>query len=129
MTRKQAPTREYSRFFTVMMLTEKLPSLSLLSPDLVPVDKILENAHHWRRLALRLAQRDRQSRNSSLLYGGLAAGVLAGTVLSLYLWKRGARASDLQEETPGERVEDLISSCEHKIEDLEKAIFALQAGK
>ena len=112
-----------------MMLTEKFPALSFPSPDLVPVDKVLENAHHWRRLALRLAQRDQKWQNSALLYGGLAAGVLAGTVFSLYLWKRGARASNLQEETPTERVEDLISSCEHKIEDLEKAIASLKANQ
>lgn len=112
-----------------MMLTDKFPHLSLPSPDLVPVDRVLENAHHWRRLALRLAQRDRQSQNPALLYGGLAAGVLAGTVLSFYLWKRGVRASNLQEETPGERVEDLISGCENKIEDLEKAIASLKASQ
>jgi hypothetical protein len=113
------------------MLTDKFPAFSLPSAD-APVETILENANHWRRLALRLAhhgERERQSHNMNLLYGGVAAGVLIGTVISLYWWKTHARASNLQDETPFERVEDLIASCETKIEDLEQAITALKATK
>lgn len=113
------------------MLTNKLPAFSLPSAD-APVETILENANHWRRLALGLAhrgQREREARNLNLIYGGVAVGVLLGTVLSVYWWKTHARASNLQDETPFERVEDLIASCETKIGDLEQAIAALKATK
>lgn len=114
-----------------MMMTDKLPAFSLPPAD-APVETILENAKNWRRLALRLAnhgQQERDARNVHMIYGGVAIGALIGAFLSLYWWKTHARASNLQSETPFDRVEDLITSCETKIGDLEQAIAALKSSK
>ncbi len=63
---------------------------------------------------------------SALLYGGVTLGLLASAALSVYLWKQRERALNLLQTTPFERAEELISSCEHKIEDIERAIEELK---
>lgn len=62
----------------------------------------------------------------ALLYGGVTLGLLASAALSVYLWKQRERALNLLQTTPFERAEELISSCEHKIEDIERAIEELK---
>jgi hypothetical protein len=67
-------------------------------------------------------------RGSTLLYSGVALGLLAGAALSAYWWKQRTRALDLLHASPLERAEELISSCENKIEDIERAIEELKTA-
>lgn len=68
------------------------------------------------------------SRNN-LIYSAVAAGVVLGAAASAYWWKSRARALQLLQETPFERVEELIASCENKIEDIERTIEELKQTK
>ena len=65
----------------------------------------------------------------SLLYGAVAAGIVLGAAASAYWWRGRARALKMLETTPFERVEDLIASCENKIEDIERTIEDLKKSK
>ena len=71
-----------------------------------------------------IGQRD--EKRDALLYSGVALGVLAGAAISTYLWRQRTRALNLLSSTPFERAEELISSCESKIEDIERAIEDLK---
>jgi hypothetical protein len=64
--------------------------------------------------------------NNTLLYGAIALGLVAGAAASAYWWKGRTRALELLQSTPFERVEELISSCEGKIEDIERTIEELK---
>lgn len=68
----------------------------------------------------------REPGRDALLYGGVALGLVAGAAISAYLWKQRAHALNLLQATPFERAEELIASCEHKIEDIERAIDELK---
>jgi hypothetical protein len=68
---------------------------------------------------------DRQAHNNALLYGSVTLGVLIGVTVSAYWWRQRTRALNLQE-SPFDRVEELIASCESKIEDIERAIEELK---
>lgn len=68
----------------------------------------------------------KKQNGGALLYGGVTLGLLASAALSVYLWKQRERALNLLHTTPFERAEELISSCEHKIEDIERAIEELK---
>ena len=70
--------------------------------------------------------RRRQERNGTLLYGSVALGVLAGVAISAYWWRRHTHALNLLQASPFDRVEELITSCEKKIEDIERAIEELK---
>lgn len=65
----------------------------------------------------------------TLLYGAVATGIVLGAAASAYWWRGRARALKLLETTPFERVEDLIASCENKIEDIERTIEDLKKSK
>jgi len=67
-----------------------------------------------------------EKRGDALLYSGVALGILAGAAISTYIWRQRARALNLLNATPFERAEQLISSCESKIEDIERAIEDLK---
>ena len=67
-------------------------------------------------------------RGHTLLYSGVALGLVAGAAISAYLWKQRAHALNLLHATPLERAEELIASCEHKIEDIERALEDLKAA-
>lgn len=62
-----------------------------------------------------------------LVFGAVILGVLAGVAASAYWWKNRVRAEILQA-TPLERVEELIASCESKIEDIERTIENLKGS-
>jgi len=68
-------------------------------------------------------------RGGSLLYGGVALGVLAGAAISTYLWRQRVRALDLLNVSPLERAEQLISSCEGKLDSIERAVAELKATR
>lgn len=70
-----------------------------------------------------------RNRENALLYGGLAVGLLAGAALATYLWRRRTRALDLLSVPPLERAEQLISSCESKLESIEHAIADLNLSR
>ena len=61
-----------------------------------------------------------------MLYGSVALGVLVGVAISAYWWKQHMRALNLLQTSPFDRVEELIASCEKKIEDIERAIEELK---
>ncbi len=65
----------------------------------------------------------------NLIYGAVAVGVVVGAAASAYWWRGRARALNLLETTPYERVEELITSCENKIEDIERTIEELKKSK
>ena len=73
-----------------------------------------------------LAESD--GRGHTLLYSGVALGLVAGAAISAYLWKQRAHALNLLNATPLERAEELIASCEHKIEDIERALEDIKAA-
>ncbi len=54
----------------------------------------------------------------TLLYGGVALGVIAGAALSTYVWRARVRAA--LEASPGERADKIIESCERKLERIEQ---------
>ena len=66
------------------------------------------------------------TQGNALLYSGVTLGLLASAAISVYWWKQRERALNLLQTTPFERAEELISSCEHKIEDIERAIEELK---
>ncbi len=61
------------------------------------------------------------------VFGAVALGVAAGVVASAMWWRNRVREEILQS-TPLERVEDLIASCESKIEDIERSIENLKGS-
>lgn len=71
---------------------------------------------------------DATPRLSALIYGGVALGVLAGAALSTYLWRQRTRAQILLNLSPLERAEQLIASCESKLESIENAFAELNAA-
>jgi len=70
---------------------------------------------------------DATPRLSALIYGGVALGVVAGAALS-YLWRQRTRAQILLNLSPLERAEQLIASCESKLESIENAFAELNAA-
>jgi hypothetical protein len=71
---------------------------------------------------------DEGTKLATLLYGGVAIGVLAGAAISTYLWRQRVRALNLLNLTPLERAEQLIASCESKLETIESAFAELKAA-
>lgn len=72
---------------------------------------------------------DASSRGARLLYGGVALGLLAGAAISTYLWRQRVRALDLLNLSPLEKAEQLIASCEGKLESIERAVAELKAAR
>ncbi len=68
------------------------------------------------------------AKGKALLYSGVLVGLVAGAAFSTYLWRQRVRALDLLNATPLERAEALISSCESKLEDIERAFEDLKPG-
>ncbi len=70
----------------------------------------------------------KNSSSQALWYGGVVAGVAVTALIAAILWKRRVRALNLQE-TPLERAEQLIESCEAKLESIEKAVAELKTSR
>lgn len=66
--------------------------------------------------------------SQALWYGGVVAGVVVTGLLSTVLWRRRVRALNLQP-SPLERAEQLIESCETKLDSIEKAVAELKETK
>lgn len=65
-------------------------------------------------------------RNETLLYSGVALGLLAGAALSTYVWRQRVKAAALLNLTPLERAEKLIEACEAKLDSIEKSVREIQ---
>ncbi|PQV63200.1 hypothetical protein B1R32_11425 [Abditibacterium utsteinense] len=61
-------------------------------------------------------------RHETLLYSGVALGVLAGAAISTYIWRQRVKAAALLNLTPLERAERLIEACESKLDSIEKSV-------
>ena len=66
---------------------------------------------------------------SALLYGGIAAGVLLGTALTTYLWRRRVRTLNTLNLSPLERAEQMIANCERKLESIEQSFENLKSER
>lgn len=64
--------------------------------------------------------------HSTVIYSAVALGIVVGAAASAYWWKGRARAMNLLQTTPFDRVEELIASCETKIEDIERTMEELK---
>ena len=65
------------------------------------------------------------NRNESLLYGGVAIGVLAGAAISTYVWRSRVRAALYA--SPAEKADKMIEACEKKLESIEAMMLDLQS--
>ena len=65
----------------------------------------------------------------SLLVGGVALGVVAGAAIATYLWRQKVRAIEILNISPLERAEQLISSCEDKLDSIDRAVSELKAAR
>ena len=66
--------------------------------------------------------RSGESRHETLLYSGVALGVLLGAAVSTYIWRQRVKAAALLNLTPLERAEKLIEACEAKLDLIEKSV-------
>jgi hypothetical protein len=71
----------------------------------------------------------RDNRKEELLYGGIALGVFAGAAIATYLWKRRTGEMGEASASPLVRAEQLIESCESKLESIERAISDLKSSR
>ena len=67
--------------------------------------------------------------HSTLIYSAVALGIVVGAAASAYWWKGRAHAMNMLQATPFDRVEELIASCETKIEDIERTMEELKKSK
>ena len=65
----------------------------------------------------------------SFLVGGVALGVVAGAAIATYLWRQKVRAIEILSISPIERAEQLISSCEDKLDSIDRAVSELKAAR
>ena len=63
-------------------------------------------------------KRENEPANEILIYGGVALGVLAGAAVSTYVWR--SRVREALSDSPDERAEKIIESCEKKLERIER---------
>lgn len=63
------------------------------------------------------------------MYGGIALGVMAGAAISTYLYRQRTRAMELLNVSPLERAEQIIASCENKLDSIEQAVSELKAAR
>jgi len=65
----------------------------------------------------------------SFLVGGVALGVVAGAALATYLWRKKMQAIEILNVSPLERAEQLIASCEDKLDSIDRAVSELKAAR
>jgi hypothetical protein len=63
------------------------------------------------------------------LYSGLALGVLAGAAAATYFLTRRNGEFGMASASPTERAEQLIESCESKLDSIERAISELKESR
>ena len=67
-----------------------------------------------------------QSRRDTLLYSGIAVGVLLGAAVSTWLWRQRVAALEELHASPEDRAEDIIASVEDKLASIERAVAEIQ---
>ena len=72
---------------------------------------------------------DHNNSKEAWLYGGIALGVVAGAVAATYFWTRRNGEFGAFQGSPVERAEQLIESCESKLDSIENAINDLKASR
>ena len=119
-----------------MQLFRKVPVLTTSNGD-VPLNDVALEEVTLKEIALPVsfeyskgafAPRHSSEASRTFVIGAVVIGVLAGAVASAYWWKNRVREEILQA-TPLERVEELIASCESKIEDIERTIENLKGNE
>jgi hypothetical protein len=65
----------------------------------------------------------------TILYGGIALGLMAGAAISTYLWRQRTRAMEMLNVSPLERAEQIIASCEDKLDSIDRAVSELKAAR
>lgn len=115
-----------------MQLFRKVPVLAISNGDVALNNAALEKialpvSFEYSNGAFvpRHASRNNSEASHTFVIGAVVVGVLAGAFASAYWWKNRVREEILQA-TPLERVEELIASCESKIEDIERTIENLK---
>ena len=63
-------------------------------------------------------------RNETLIYGGVALGLLAGAAISTYVWRLRVQAA--LNASPVEKADKMIDACEKKLERIEQLMRDLQ---
>lgn len=72
----------------------------------------------------------RQNKNrDSFLVGGVALGIVAGATVATYLWRKKMQAIEILNVSPLERAEQLIASCEDKLDSIDRAVSELKAAR
>lgn len=66
------------------------------------------------------------TRSETLLYSGVALGLVAGAAISTYVWRQRVKAAALLNLSPLERAEQLIAACEQKLDSIEQSVRELQ---
>jgi hypothetical protein len=67
-----------------------------------------------------------ETRSETLLYSGVAFGVVIGAAVSTYVWRQRVKAQAMLNLTPLERAEKLIEACEAKLDSIEKTVRNIQ---
>ncbi|HEX8464999.1 MAG TPA: hypothetical protein VF627_10325 [Abditibacterium sp.] len=67
-----------------------------------------------------------ETRVETLLYSGVAFGVVLGAAVSTYVWRQRVKAQAMLNLTPLERAEKLIEACEAKLDSIETTMRQIQ---
>jgi hypothetical protein len=71
----------------------------------------------------------KEQNKETVLYGGIALGLMAGAAITTYLWRQRTRALEMLNISPLERAEQIIASCEDKLDSIDRAVSELKAAR
>jgi hypothetical protein len=54
---------------------------------------------------------------------------MAGAAITTYLWRQRTRALEMLNISPLERAEQIIASCEDKLDSIDRAVSELKAAR
>ncbi len=66
------------------------------------------------------------SNKDTLLYGGIAVGLLLGAAASTWLWRQRVQMLEELNASPEDRAEDIIANVEKKLASIEQAVAEIQ---
>lgn len=67
-----------------------------------------------------------ESQKDTLLYSGIAVGILLGAAAATWLWRQRVQMLEELNASPEDRAEDIIASVEDKLASIEKAMAEIQ---
>jgi len=67
-----------------------------------------------------------ESQKDTLLYSGIAVGILLGAAAATWLWRQRVEMLEELNASPEDRAEDIIASVEDKLASIEKAMAEIQ---